>query len=177
MCRCPKVSFWVKGWDHCDACKALDCEAAIVQSKLIVDYGELDTCWRAVLIYLSSASGSVGHWSRWEWSMIHPDWTSTRLSNALGSLLIGGSWEWSMIHPDWFLDRWSSCCSENDPWSTVIGWVMWLCWVLVCGRPLCVPVLVFPGCQSTRCVCILVRGEHLDWLLVTNSDYFVISKT
>ena len=33
----------MKGWDHCDACKALDCEAAIVQSKLIVDYGELDT--------------------------------------------------------------------------------------------------------------------------------------
>ena len=35
------------------------------------------------------------------------------------------------------------------------------------GRPPCVPVLVFPGCQSTRCVCALVRGEHLDWLLVT----------
>ena len=34
-----------------DACKALDCEAAIVSIKWVVDYGELDTCWWAVLIY------------------------------------------------------------------------------------------------------------------------------
>ena len=45
---------WASEWRDgitSDACKALDCEAAIVQSKLSVDYGELDTCWRAVLIY------------------------------------------------------------------------------------------------------------------------------
>lgn len=54
--QCISTWNWAFEWRNkskSDVCKALDCKAAIVQSKLIVDYEELDRYWKAVFIYLN----------------------------------------------------------------------------------------------------------------------------
>ena len=152
---------WASEWRDgitSDACKALDCEAAIVQSKLSVDYGEL-SLRESLPPYILSLRP-------WE---LH-----AKVRTAL-------------FQPPLRLDLrfLENCCSSGELQSfgpgcgsavqrpvpfTVLGMITWLLRGVL--DPLCdIPSLHYRA-GSALLLWWFVCEEHSDWLLVTRALLF-----